>query len=143
MRFFSNSLLGLVGVCIGMGLAAGQANAQQASFTLPVQAHWGRVVLEPGDYKIRFPMAASTLRVIQVSGADRTWNFLIPVTSYDLKHSDKSKLRLVSVNGNYNVESLSDAVTDRTFSFWLPKRTESTKYQNQAANIAVNIKAPK
>ena len=143
MRFFGNSLLGLVGMCVGLGLATGQANAQKATFTLPVEAHWGRVVLEPGSYDIRFPTAASTFRVIQVSGNDKTWNFLIPVTSYNLKHSDTSKLRLVSVNGDYNVESISDSIYDRTFSFFVPKRAESTKYQKQAPNIAVNIKASK
>ncbi len=29
--------------------------AEQAAFHLPVTAHWGQVVLQPGDYKMSLP----------------------------------------------------------------------------------------
>jgi hypothetical protein len=143
MNIFRKSVSGLAILTGCLGLMAATANAQSASFKLPVEARWGTTVLEPGDYKVHFPTAADTFRVVRISGEQKTFNFVVPVTTYERNNSGSGRLTLVDVNGQYRVRSISEVSGDRTFSFPLPKAPESaiaSTHQNQA-KIAVQIKA--
>jgi hypothetical protein len=143
MNIFRRSVCGLAILTGLFGLTAASANAQSASFKLPVQARWGSTVLEPGDYQVRFPTAADTFRVIRISGNQRTLNFVVPITTYERSSGESGRLTLLNVNGQYRVRSISEVSGDRTFSFPLPKESESSiaslNPQNQT-KIAVNIK---
>jgi len=144
MNKFGKSILGLAILAGCFGLTPGTANAQAATFKLPVEAHWGSTVLTPGDYQVRFPNAADAIRVIRISGNDKTMNFVVPITTYETNPRESGHLNLVDVDGAYRVRSISDVSGDRTFSFPLPKNAEarvaSLNHQNKA-KIAVNIKA--
>jgi hypothetical protein len=143
MKLIGSSMFGLAGLAAYLGLAAVGASAQQAAFTLPVEAHWGHVVLEPGDYKVRFPSSVDTMRLIRVTGNGKTLNFLPQVTSVDRKYGDSGKLVLTHESNGYRVSSISKPDSDSAFAFPLPKSHESSTgslaHQDQA-KIAVQIR---
>ena len=58
---------------IALSLSALQAKAQQATFSLPFEVHWGSAVLEPGEYRLSAPQATSTrIRVFYLHGHGTT-----------------------------------------------------------------------
>ena len=75
MKLISKAALAMLGAATYLGLGAASASAQQASFKLPVVAHCGRTVLEPGEYKVKFPSAADTFRTIRP--ANREWRLYV------------------------------------------------------------------
>ncbi len=64
---------------IAFGAASLAANAQQAKFSLPFEAHWGNAVLQPGEYTISAPTPVSGVQVISLAGAEKTV-YLLPST---------------------------------------------------------------
>ena len=63
----SSRIFSLTALAVGLGLTAIPASAQQAAFHLPFAVHWGRTVLEPGDYKLSAPIEWSGSHLIHVS----------------------------------------------------------------------------
>ena len=54
--------------------------AEQATFHLPVTAHWGQVVLQPGDYKMSLPALAAGKSTFEVMGGDQAF-FEMPMST--------------------------------------------------------------
>lgn len=144
MKLIGNAIFGVAGLAAYLGLAAAGASAQQATFTLPVEAHWGRTLLEPGDYKVKFPSSVDTMRLIRITGNGRTLNFLPQVTASEQKKNEGSgKLVLSHENGGYRVWSISNPGSDSAFLFPLPKSHESSTGslpRQDQAKIAVEIR---
>ncbi len=103
----------------GMGLTAMQANAQQGTFNLPVQAHWGTAVLEPGEHRIRMPIPLGQ-RYFYVRGGEGT-QVTVPLSTEILRGSNKSFLHLSRVNGEYYVDAYQSGVSGQRFTFSTPK----------------------
>jgi hypothetical protein len=114
--------------------------AQQATFHLPVTAHWGRAVLEPGDYKMSLPAPYPGENQFLVRGA-RHSAFELPMLTDIKKPSRSSSLQLVKINGNYFVRQVSIGSTGKTFTFSVPKtshRQEVETSENRTLAIAGN-----
>ena len=126
------SILSLAAVAVGLGLTATPASAQQATFHLPFAAHWGPAVLESGDYQLSVLGGASGSHLIYVSEPGHTKIMLPQSTEIQPRHSDRSSLELVNVNGAYFVKKYRSALTGQVFTFSVPKGTPETEMASAA-----------
>src|SRR5438270_12846410 len=99
-----NSKLGQVtrmaAFAAAVGLGATQMNAQQGTFNLPFAAHWGNVVLQPGEHEVKVPLVMEQKRVF-LSGAEGT-EMSVPLVTEQIPESNHSYLHVVNINGtNY------------------------------------------
>lgn len=109
----------VTGMClfaIVLGLSASVAKAEEATFTLPFQARWGRQVLEPGQYRMVVPSSTSGIQVFELTGNGKT--ILLPTggISYGME-SDRSYLELVNSDGMYTVREFNSGATGKSFRF--------------------------
>jgi hypothetical protein len=116
---------------VGTGLMQG---AQQATFHLPVTAHWGKAVLEPGDYKMMLPAPSAGQREFLVQGPRQTVLELPLVT--DVQNiSSSSHLKLYEVNGDYFIRELSFGPEGKTFTFSVPKTSHRRLVANGDSSV--------
>ncbi|HEX4228328.1 MAG TPA: hypothetical protein VHZ07_06640 [Bryobacteraceae bacterium] len=94
--------------------------AEQAAFHLPVAAHWGQVLLQPGDYKMYLPELSTGDLEILVKGADKA-AFERPLVAVTHNVSASSYLKLRKVDGNYFVREFSFGPSGESFTFPIPK----------------------
>jgi hypothetical protein len=101
-------------------MTAPRAQAQQpyhATFTLPVAAHFGGAILEPGEYTVAALEGTSAIRITGSSGT-----VTILASSIDNEAgSDRGKITLKSVNGAFALTRLDAGTAGRRFDFVLPK----------------------
>ncbi|MBV8552933.1 MAG: hypothetical protein JOY54_16690 [Acidobacteriaceae bacterium] len=112
--------IGFAILAVVVSMSASHAAAQQATFHLPVTAHWGQAVLQPGDYKMTSPEPALGSSTFFVRGADMA-AYTLPLTTEDRRASSSSYLQLVKVDGTYFVEEYNDGSAGKLFTFALPK----------------------
>jgi hypothetical protein len=119
-------------------LSASQAKAQQATFRLPVEVHWGSAVLEPGEYRLSAPQATSTrIRVFYLHGHGTTRTALTATTATD-PDLQSSYLQLVHVGDTYFVHEYVSAATGQRFIFAVPKTVQQeAKVTAQQTTVAV------
>ncbi|HEX4167941.1 MAG TPA: hypothetical protein VHZ55_20950 [Bryobacteraceae bacterium] len=98
------------------------ANAQvsQGKFTLPVETHWGKVILPPGPYSFTLdhlsPNGIITLRA-------RGRAAMIPVTAgiTSIRRSERSSLLLVTQDGETSVRTLNLGHCGLAFQYHAPQ----------------------
>lgn len=105
--------------------------AQQATFHLPVAVHWGRAVLQPGDYKMSMPAISLDQVAFRIANADRAI-YALPAGTHPQKNSDSSFLKLVEVNGEYFVGEFSSGPDGKVFKFPVPKQALVPQMANGA-----------
>jgi hypothetical protein len=143
MSFVVKSVSSFAGAIAYLGLAATGASAQQAQFTLPMEAHWGKAVLEPGNYTVKFPNAADATPILWLKGNGKSVNVLLQSRDADERIGENGKLILRDVDGAYVVESISNPISQESYLFAMPKLHESATSAatpRQAARVAVQIK---
>jgi hypothetical protein len=86
------------------------AHAEQATFDLPVEVHWGLAILKPA-----WPQQMSLTRNGKVVAS------LMPSTESAGSESNESYLQLVSVAGTYYVGEYKSGPTGKQFTFLIPK----------------------
>ena len=112
--------LSIAGLAAAVLLIASPLNAQQGSFNLPVEAHWGSAVLSPGTYKISGPSVTSPIGVLYISGSGQT-QMAVPAETEIKNDTDRSYLKLVDVGGSYVVREYVSGTTGRNYRFGIPK----------------------
>ena len=132
MHSRSSRILGLAALAAGLGLTATRVSAQEATFHLPFAAHWGRMVLESGDYKLSAPVGESGSNLIYVSRPGHSNMVLAQSSELQPRHLDRSSLELVNVNGAYFVKRYRSALTGQVFTFPVPKATLKTEMASAA-----------
>src|SRR5690242_19329173 len=95
-------------------------SAQQGTFKLPVTAHWGNAVLEPGEHTVRVPLTGSGQRLVYLQ-SDKDTQMTVPLTSEPLTRPGRSYLHLVKINGAYYVDAYQSDVNGAKFFFPKPK----------------------
>jgi hypothetical protein len=115
----SRFVIGLAAAAVGLGVTVVPATAQQSTFHLPFKAHWGRAVLEPGDYRISTPLGASGAYMIHLSGQNKS-NMLVPAVTQIQNPSNRSYLEFVNVDGEYFLRDYKQA-SGQAFHFGIPK----------------------
>jgi hypothetical protein len=101
----------------------GTASMQGATFHLSTPAHWGEVVLAPGDYKLSLPAPSLGRVAFRIEGAGQSV-FAFPVSTNDAQsNSASSYLKLSEIDGAYFIREFSSGATGKTFTFAMPKQT--------------------
>ena len=93
----------LVALCaVSLLSIAGQAQTTHGRFKLPVEAHWGKMVLAPGEYEFTVSDALAG-RILTVRSKETGWSAMIMSSDASELGSDKeTKLLLTkSETGTY------------------------------------------
>ena len=99
MQFSTVRTMTLTALC-ALTVALPMNAAEQAKFHLPVQAHWGKAILEPGDYRVSLPAPSLGRTSFHVEGGGKTLLEMPQVTSYE-GNAIPSHLKLTEVDGAY------------------------------------------
>jgi hypothetical protein len=122
MNLRMNRTFSLVLLAGALSIGASLANAQgtyRATFNLPVAAHWGLAVLQPGQYTVSLDQGYMP-SIIHVQGQGRVAAVLAgPVTG--MSTAGPSRLKLVNVNGTYVVKQFDAGLVGKSFAFAVPK----------------------
>src|SRR4051794_36797765 len=98
MNLLTNPVWRGLAVLAALSWTASHAQAQQGSFQLSVEAHWGNVVLPPGLYRISVPMRASWPEIMELSSHGKTVSIL-PELETSQPSSNHSYFSLVQIQG--------------------------------------------
>ena len=71
-------------VVCAVGLFSGLAGAEtvRGTFKLPVTAHWGKILLAPGEYEFVVDTASAT-RVVTITSKDTGWSGMVLASAVD------------------------------------------------------------
>ncbi len=125
MQTKTNRMARASALIVGVGLTALTLNAQQGEFNLPVQAHWGGAILQPGQHTVRVPEKLGQTLVSLSSNADT--QLAMPLTAELIPQSNRNYLHLVKVNGQYYVDVYQSGITGKRYIFPKPKAAQSGK----------------
>ena len=121
MNLSLSNLLTIALLSSALTVGAAKGSAQQASFHLPVEAHWNLAVLQPGDYRLAPPALGVRESEFVIRGATQSV-FALPIVADAQNTSDRSYLVLQKVNGEYFVTQYSSGPTGKTYLFSAPKQ---------------------
>ena len=136
-----SKLTRIAAIAAGLGLTATLANAQKGTFNLPVRAHWGNVVLDPGEHSVRTPIPIGQTLVYLTS--DEGTKVTVPIIVERTNGSDRSYLRLARIGGEYYVEEFRSGPDGITYVFPKPKNAReinSGAEESDAGTISVAAK---
>ncbi|HLH01180.1 MAG TPA: hypothetical protein VKX25_00290 [Bryobacteraceae bacterium] len=119
----TNRVFRVAAIAAGLGIAALQASAAQGTFNLPVEAHWGRIVLEPGIHRVDVPTAELGQKIVYLRTGTQT-RLTVPVTTQPATGT-RSYLRLVKVDGAYYVDAYQSQFDGQKYLFARPKPAPS------------------
>lgn len=120
MYFINKHLLGFGALAAALMLTASQAGAQQATFTLPFEAQFGKATLQPGTYKLLLPVTVTGPREIYIEGNGRVRAMLpIGVGAWDL--GEHSRIEFVKTGDTYVAEKYTSGATGMAYEFSIPK----------------------
>jgi hypothetical protein len=103
---------------------ANLANAQEVyrgSFTLPVEARWGNVVLHPGEYSFTLDRGTVAGIVTLREETGGTVGFVPNQAVRDRQTFDRSELVLARSGGNYTIRAVRMADLGLTLEYSAPK----------------------
>ena len=120
MNWSMTRLITVSAFVAALGLGASQANAQKATFHLPVDARWGSTVLHPGTYTLSAPDSLSVSRIFYLRG-DAGTQMAIPEVVSNEAASGRSYLKLVNVDGTYYVREYVSGARGTALKFAIPK----------------------
>ena len=138
MRVSPAHFFSLVVLAAFVGPAAMQG--AQATFHLPIPAHWGQVVLAPGDYKLLAPNLSVGQPMFRIDGEGKSAFALPKVTDNSEHYSKSSYLTLSEIDGSYYVKEFSSGATGKTFTFATPsdhRRQDIAKGQGNSFVLSV------
>ena len=114
--------------------------AGQAAFHLPVTAHWGNAILQPGDYKVSLPDSSLGRPEFKIEGSGQTF-YVFPLASDPHRTAKSGHLELKEINGEYFVRGFASEALSKEFTFYVPKpahRQEAAKSKIKADSAAVS-----
>jgi hypothetical protein len=122
-----------------LAVTAPQAGAQsptyRGSFTLPFEARFGNVVLEPGKYSVSTLDGAKGLRI---TGDTKTVSILS--AGYDIKpETANGKLVLVDVNGMYALQTFESGSLGKTLHFVVGKSRGNVESATVKQTVEVGL----
>lgn len=138
MHISIGHLLGVASLSI-LASAAIMQGAEQCTFHLPVAAHWGKVLLQPGDYNLSLASSIVDQPIFRLDGAG-TIAFEMPLVSDEQSISDRSYLKLSEVGGDYFVREFSSGISGKTFQFAVPKEVRRQLATSADAGLALAVK---
>jgi hypothetical protein len=132
----TNRVIRVAAIAAALGLTALQVSAQQGTFNLPVEAHWGRAVLEPGQHRVSIPTATGQ-KLVYLQG-NKTTQMSIPLTTQP-SQENRSYIHLVKINGAYYVDAYQSEFSGSKYFFSKPKpnRTAGPAVDEESTIISV------
>ncbi len=125
-------------VLAGVGLSAANAQELRGSFNLPFQAHWGKAVLEPGEYTFSLPTARDLFPLVHVSREGKTVMVLIN-TSRTVPQSERSYLRIENAGKLHVIKELSVGSEGKALLFPVPKSIRERIALSDAHDAVVTV----
>ena len=136
MSLSLNRILVLGILSAAVTFAAGNSAGGQATFHLPVEAHWGLAVLEPGDYRITSPDLSHSPETFLIRGPGGG-AFVLPFVTNTQESSKKSYLTLERVNDTYFVTNYSVGPVGKEYLFATPKPARHQSMTSTETIVAV------
>jgi hypothetical protein len=121
MNLSASNLLTITLLSSALTLGAAKGSAQQATFHLPVEAHWNSAVLEPGNYRLTSPEIGIHSPAFTVRGEGGAV-YALPLVADTQPTSKSSYLVLKQVNGSYFVTQYRSGPAGKTYEFPTPKQ---------------------
>jgi hypothetical protein len=113
---FIRALVLLAGV---VGLSSGLAAAQSGSFTLPVEARWGKAVLPAGEYT--YSLDPTYQRIVTIRAVDGSAGIMAVASSISGTTPSKDQLVLTKSGDEMFVSSLSMKDYGMVLNYSIPK----------------------
>ena len=112
---------------VGLLSAVGQAETTHGTFKLPVETHWGKMLLAPGEYEFDVTNDAAA-RIVTVRSRDSGWSGMImSPSSSDMSSVEGSKLLLGSSEQGTYVRALCLGDSGVMLSYAAPKAGKVTR----------------
>jgi hypothetical protein len=118
----------LVVLCaVSLFSGAGQAQTTHGSFKLPVETHWGKLVLAPGEYEFILNDALSG-RILTVRSMETGWSGMVMSSdASDLGSDKKTKLLLTKSGTGTYVRALCLGDSGVMLNYGTPKAGKMTR----------------
>ncbi|MGA3074407.1 MAG: hypothetical protein ABSG56_12010 [Bryobacteraceae bacterium] len=116
-----------------LGLTAAGASAQtitKGTFTLPAQAYWNDILLQPGEYTLSLDRGISGAELVSIRGEGFAAMLLAPAGTDE--SSGHSCLRLDAVNGTYVIRELDAGRLAGSFKFGVSKKASNRTLRGSA-----------
>jgi len=116
-----------------LGLTAAGASAAtitKATFTLPAQAYWNSILLQPGEYTLSLDHSVSGIELVYLRGDSTNAMFMAPAGAE--QSSGHSCLRLYDVNGTYVVREFDEGPLGRSYRFGVSKSVRNLTLRGSA-----------
>ena len=124
MNLQTNRVWSGIALLAALSLTPSHVQAQQGNFYLPVEAHWGNVVLPAGSYRISVPMRATWPEIMEISGQGKTFAIL-PELEVSRRASGHSHFSLLQINGTYVIREFESGASGKVFTFPVPKTMQT------------------
>ena len=106
---------------VGLLSALGSAETMHGMFTLPVEAHWGKLLLAPGKYEFTINNDVAG-RIITVRSKESGWSgMILSDSSSDLRSDKETKLLLTKAEDGVYVRSLCLGESGMMLNYGIPK----------------------
>ncbi|HSU62108.1 MAG TPA: hypothetical protein VLI55_22560 [Bryobacteraceae bacterium] len=139
MKINPKRALTVVGFAAAFSMLALPLSAQQAKFNLPVEVHWGKAILPPGQYRLSIPSATtSPVGVMYIYGEGGA-KMALPVMTDIRPESKHSYLRLLDIDGTYVVREFSSGATGKSYLFGIPKTLRLRMTPAQERDVATLV----
>lgn len=125
------AVLAMAGVSVMQG-------AEQGTFHLTTPTYWGRVLLQPGDYKIYLPDVPIGETNVRVEGNGKTV-FEMPLVATTEQVSDASYLKLTGTGGSDFVTEYRAGLEGKDFEFKIPKASWRQQEASNGAGLTFRI----
>jgi hypothetical protein len=118
----------LVAVCaVGLLSIAGQAQTTHGTFKLPVETHWGKLVLAPGEYEFTISDALAG-RILTVRSKETGWSGMVMSSDASELGSDRdTKLLLTKSEMGTYVRALCLGDSGVMLNYGTPKPGKMTR----------------
>ncbi len=120
-KYFVVRAVSLTLCAVGLLSALGSAETMHGMFTLPVEAHWGKLLLAPGEYEFTINNDVAG-RIITVRSKESGWSgMILSESSSDLRSDKATKLLLSRAEDGMYVRSLCLGESGVMLNYGVPK----------------------
>ena len=127
-----------LGLCaVGLLSAVGQAETARGTFKLPVETHWGMMVLAPGEYDFSVSDGISGGIVTVRSKESRSSGMVLPASWSETKSASGATLMLKKSEGSTYVQSLRLGDSGVVLYYGMPTSGKEIRLVKQSPKPAV------
>ena len=136
MQNKTNRFIRVVAATAALSFTALQLSAQQGTFNLPVEAHWGQAVLSPGAHRVSVPNSAGQ-KVVFLEGEKTATQMSVPMMTQPSAEK-ASYIHLVKIGGTYYVDAYQSGYGGNKYFFSKPKSTRTVGPVEEESTI-INV----